>query len=180
MVQECHLWLSLAERSNVDSVLSRHSRLPGWTVRRHCRGLCPAVLGSTKQTKAIQHIFPRCDAPSATAPPQSKPQSARRRGRPPVSSRTARSHAESSPRPAHRASREIAAPPAPLKTSVAIRETLVLREAIAVLLVKDAIELVPPAEMRQGIYSPYFIIPKKALYGKWASGSSTVSSRASV
>ncbi len=67
-----------------------------------------------------------------------------------------------------------------LKTSVAIRETLVLREAIAVLLVKDAIELVPPAEMRQGIYSPYFIIPKKALYGKWTSGSSTVSSRASV
>ncbi len=32
---------------------------------------------------------------------------------------------------------------------------------IAVLLAKDAIEPVPPAEMRQGFYSPYFIVPKK-------------------
>ncbi len=31
----------------------------------------------------------------------------------------------------------------------------------AVLLAKDAIEPVPPAEMRQGFYSPYFIVPKK-------------------
>ncbi len=29
------------------------------------------------------------------------------------------------------------------------------------LLAKDAIEPVPPAEMRQGFYSPYFIVPKK-------------------
>ncbi len=34
-------------------------------------------------------------------------------------------------------------------------------EEIAVLLAKDAIEPVPPAEMRQGFYSPYFIVPKK-------------------
>ncbi len=114
MVQECHLWLSLAERSNVDKVyfldaLVSQAGLFGDTVE-DCAQQFSAV---QKQTKAIQHIFPRCDAPSATAPPQSKPQSARRRGRPPVSSRTARSHAESSPRPAHRASHEIAAPPPP-------------------------------------------------------------------
>ncbi len=30
------------------SALSRRSRLPGWTVRRHCRGLCPSVLSSTE------------------------------------------------------------------------------------------------------------------------------------
>ncbi len=48
-----------------------------------------------------------------------------------------------------------------LETSVAVRNTPVLREEIAVLLAKDAIEPVPPAEMRQGIYSPYFIVPKK-------------------
>ncbi len=48
-----------------------------------------------------------------------------------------------------------------LETSVAVRNGPVLREEIAVLLAKDAIEPVPPAEMRQGFYSPYFIVPKK-------------------
>ncbi len=43
---------------------------------------------------------------------------------------------------------------------MAVRNTPVLREEIAVLLAKDAIEPVPPAEMRQGFYSPYFIVPK--------------------
>ncbi len=42
MAQPC--W---EERSR-QSELSRRSRLPGLTVRRHCRGLCPAVLGSTE------------------------------------------------------------------------------------------------------------------------------------
>ncbi len=48
-----------------------------------------------------------------------------------------------------------------LETSVALLNAPVLREEIAVLLAKDAIEPVPPAEMRQGFYSPYFIVPKK-------------------
>ncbi len=48
-----------------------------------------------------------------------------------------------------------------LETSVAVWNSPVLREEIAVLLAKDAIEPVPPAEMRQGFYSPYFIVPKK-------------------
>ncbi len=38
----------------------------------------------------------------------------------------------------------------------------ILRAEIAVLLAKDAIELVPPADMRSGFYSPYFIVPKKS------------------
>ncbi|KAI2646886.1 ORF V: Enzymatic polyprotein [Labeo rohita] len=33
---------------------------------------------------------------------------------------------------------------------------------VAVLLAKDAIEPVPPAEMKSGFYSPYFIVPKKS------------------
>ncbi len=37
----------------------------------------------------------------------------------------------------------------------------ILRAEIAVLLAKDAIEPVPPADMRSGFYSPYFIVPKK-------------------
>ncbi len=44
---------------------------------------------------------------------------------------------------------------------MAVRDALVLCEEIAVLLAKDAIESVPPAEMRQGFYSPYVIVPKK-------------------
>ncbi len=47
-------------------------------------------------------------------------------------------------------------------TSVKAVDTHVLRAEIAVLLVKDAIELVPPADMRSGFYSPYFIVPKKS------------------
>ncbi len=45
---------------------------------------------------------------------------------------------------------------------MAVRDAPVLHEEIAVLLAKDAIEPVPPAEMRQGFYSPYFIVPKKS------------------
>ncbi len=37
---------------------------------------------------------------------------------------------------------------------------------IAVLLAKDAIKPVPPAEMKQGFYSPYFIVPNKK---RWSS-----------
>ena len=38
----------------------------------------------------------------------------------------------------------------------------VLRAEIAVLLAEDAIEPAPPADMRSGFYSPYFIVPKKS------------------
>ncbi len=48
-----------------------------------------------------------------------------------------------------------------LEMSVAVRNAPVLCEEIAVLLAKDAIEPVPPAERRQGFYTPYFIVPKK-------------------
>ncbi len=44
---------------------------------------------------------------------------------------------------------------------MAVQNAPVLHEEIAVLLAKDAIEPVPPAEIRQGFYSPYFIVPKK-------------------
>ncbi len=64
-----------------------------------------------QQTEAIQHILPRRDAPS-TAAPGARPQSARRRGRPPASSRAAPPQAESTHRPVRRASRRRAAPPA--------------------------------------------------------------------
>ncbi len=47
-----------------------------------------------------------------------------------------------------------------LETLMAVRNAPVLHEEIAVLLAKEAIKPIPPAE-RQGFYSPYFIVPKK-------------------
>ncbi len=50
-----------------------------------------------------------------------------------------------------------------LKTSVAVRNAPVLREEIAVLLAKDAIEPVSPAEMMQGFYSLTSSYPRKVV-----------------
>ncbi len=47
-------------------------------------------------------------------------------------------------------------------TSVKAVDAPVLHAEIAVLLAKDVIEPVPPADMRSGFYSPYFIVPKKS------------------
>ncbi len=125
VVQERHLWLSHAERSDVDKVsfldaLVSQAGLFGDTVE-DCAQQFSAV---QKQTEAIQHILPRCEAPSATAPPQGKPLSARRRGRPPVSSRAAPPRAESSPRPARRASRRSVAPPVFQLAPISSREAI--------------------------------------------------------
>ncbi len=100
VVQDHHLWLSLVELSDVDKVHFldapvSQAGLFGDTVE-DCVQPFSAV---QKQIEAIQHILPRRDAPSSTAPLQAKPQSAHRRGRPPVSSGSAPPHAESSPRP---------------------------------------------------------------------------------
>ncbi len=46
-------------------------------------------------------------------------------------------------------------------TSVKPADAPVLHAEIAVLLAKDAIEPVPPADMRSGLFSPYFIVPSK-------------------
>ncbi len=51
-----------------------------------------------------------------------------------------------------------------LETLVAVRNAPVLREEIAVLLAKDAIEPVPPAEIKQGFYSPYCHSLRPILY----------------
>ncbi len=91
VVQERRLWLSLAERSEVDKVrfldaLVSQAWLFGDTVEE-CAQQFSAV---QKQTEAT-HLAPAW----CTAPPQSKTQSACRRGRPPVSSRAAPPRAES-------------------------------------------------------------------------------------
>ncbi len=98
VVQERHLWLNLAEMKDVDKARFLDAPISqgglfGDTVEGFAQ----------QQTEAIQHILPRRDAPS-TAAPGARPQSARRRGRPPASSRAAPPQAESTHRPAPPAS----------------------------------------------------------------------------
>ncbi len=78
VVQECHLWLNLAEMRDVDKAhfldtpISQ-AGLFGDTVE----GFAQQFSAVQQQTEAIQHILPQHDAPS-TAAPGARPQSARR------------------------------------------------------------------------------------------------------
>ncbi len=106
LVQERHLWLNLADMKDVvkarflDAPISQ-AGLFGDTVE----GFAQQFSAVQQQIEAIQR-----DAPTTTAP-GARPQSARCRGRPPVSSRAAPPQVESTSRPKHRASRTRAAPP---------------------------------------------------------------------
>ncbi len=111
VVQERHLWLNLVEVKDVDKARFLDPPISQAGLFGNSRGLCPAVLGGTAADRGDPAHLPRRDAPS-TAAPGARPQSARRRGHPPVSSRAAPPQAESIPWPARRASRRRAAPPA--------------------------------------------------------------------
>ncbi len=112
VVQERHLWLNLAEMKDVDKARFLDAPISqGGLFGDTAEGFAQQFSAVQQQTEAIQHILPRRDAPS-TAAPGARPQSARRRGRPPASSRAAPPQAESTHRPARRASRRRAAPPA--------------------------------------------------------------------
>ncbi len=113
VVQERHLWLKLAEMNDVDKARFLDASISqaglfGDTVEGFAQ-----QFSAVQQTEAIQHILARRDAPTTTAP-GARPQSARRRGRPPASSRAAPPQAELTPRPARQASRRRAAPPVSL------------------------------------------------------------------
>ncbi len=112
VVQERHLWLNLAEMKDVDKARFLDAPISqGGLFGDTVEGFAQQFSAVQQQTEAIQHILPRCDAPS-TAAPGARPQSARRRGRPPASSWAAPPQAESTHRPVRRASRRRAASPA--------------------------------------------------------------------
>ncbi len=111
VVQERHLWLNLAEMKDVDKARFLDAPISqGGLFGDTVEGFAQQFSAVQQQTEAIQHILPRRDAPS-TAAPGARPQSARRRGRPPASSRAAPPQAESTHRPVRRASRRRATPP---------------------------------------------------------------------
>ncbi len=112
VVQEHHLWLNLAEMKDVNKARFLNAPISqGGLFGDTVEGFAQQFSAVQQQTEAIQHILPRRDAQS-TAAPGARPQSARRRGRPPASSRAAPPQAESTHRPVRRASRRRAAPPA--------------------------------------------------------------------
>ncbi len=83
VVQERHLWLSLAEMKDVDKARFLDAPISqGGLFGDTVEGFAQQFSAVQQQTEAIQHILPRRDAPS-TAAPGARPQSARRRGRPP-------------------------------------------------------------------------------------------------
>ncbi len=87
VVQERHLWLTLADMREsdkhrfLDSPISQAS-LFGEAVEDFAQQFSAAQ----KQTEAFRHILPRRSAAVSTPPPAAAPPSARRRGRPPAAS----------------------------------------------------------------------------------------------
>ncbi|XP_050958021.1 uncharacterized protein LOC127159160 [Labeo rohita] len=130
------------------------------------------------QTEAIKHILPRCESSAASTsapppPPLPKESRAPRRGRragcgrgaQPTPTKTSRKLAKSfslgSSLERRSASSDSGSTLQKVTFEAEDTDTSVLCAEFAVLLAKDAIEPVPPAEMKLGFYSPYFIVPKK-------------------
>ncbi len=116
VVQERHLWLSLADMREsdkhrfLDSPISQ-AGLFGDAVEDFAQQFSAAQ----KQTEAIRHILPRRSAAVSTPPPAAAPPSARRRRRPPAASTSAPARPQQQPssqRPQHGAGRRKAAQPA--------------------------------------------------------------------
>ncbi len=116
VVQERHLWLSLADMREsdkhrfLDSPISQ-AGLFGDAVE----DLAQQFSAAQKQTEAIRHILPRRSAAVSTPPPAAAPPSARRRRRPPAASTSAPARPQQQPssqRPQHGAGRRKAAQPA--------------------------------------------------------------------
>ncbi|KAI2646800.1 ORF V: Enzymatic polyprotein [Labeo rohita] len=108
------------------------------------------------QMETNKHILPRRDKASGARPPPAC--------RPPAATTPAPPLARSqgaTPQQGRRASRRKRAQPVSL-VDPDDTDAFVLRGEIVILLVKDAIEPVPPAEMKTGFYSPYFIVLKKS------------------
>ncbi|KAL0199171.1 hypothetical protein M9458_007711, partial [Cirrhinus mrigala] len=110
VVQERHLWLTLAQMADVDKARFLNAAISQG-------GLFGDTFSAVqKQTEAIKHILPRRDSTTTSARPQPPP--AHHRGRPPAAPKTlalspAEAHNARLAARRHRAGRGRAAPPAP-------------------------------------------------------------------
>ncbi len=111
VVQERHLWLTLADMREsdkhrfLDSPISQAGLLEDFAQQ---------FSAAQKQTEAFRHILPRWSAAVSTPPPAAAPPSARRRGRPPAASTSAPARPQQQPalRPQRGAGRRRPAQPA--------------------------------------------------------------------
>ncbi len=98
VVQERHLWLTLADMREadkhrfLDSPISQ-AGLFGEAVEDFAQQFSAAQ----KQTEAFRHVLPRRSAAVSTPPPAAAPPSARRRGRPPAASTSAPARPQQQP-----------------------------------------------------------------------------------
>ncbi len=115
VVQEHHLWLTLADMREsdkhrlLDSPISQ-AGLFGKAVE----DIAHQFSATQKQMEAFRHILPRRSAAVSTPPPAAAPPSARRRGRPPAASTSAPARPQQKPsqRPQRGAGRRKVAQPA--------------------------------------------------------------------
>ncbi len=115
VVQERHLWLTLADMREsdkhrfLDAPISQ-AGLFGEAVE----GFAQQFSAAQQQTEAFRHILPWRSAAVSTPPPAAAPPSARRRGRPPAASTSAPARPQQQPsqRPQRGAGRRKAAQPA--------------------------------------------------------------------
>ncbi len=182
VVQELYLWLNLAEMKDVDKARFLDAPISqGGLFGDTAEGFAQQFSAVQQQTEAIQHILPRRDAPSTAAPggqasvrdpgssvrmPQNAPPSVPSTPTPFRCTTTGTSIVPLEPL-AQRLEAWLTLPSLSRWLTRTIRLGYVIQftrrppKFNGVLLAKDAIEPVPPAEMRQGFYSPYFIVPKK-------------------
>ncbi len=106
VVQERHLWLTLADMRESD----KHRFLDSPIFAQQ-------FSAAQKQTEAFRHILPRRSAAVSTPPPAAAPPPAHRRRRPPAASTSAPARPQQQPSqwPQHGAGRRKAARPAPAK-----------------------------------------------------------------
>ncbi len=113
VVQECHLWLCLADMRESDKMWFLNAPVSqtglfGDAVENFAQQFSAAQ----KQTEAIRHILPRRAAAASTRPPVAAPQSTRRRGRPPAAAPAPAQQSQQPPAKQRRgAGRRAAAPP---------------------------------------------------------------------
>ncbi len=106
VVQECHLWLCLADMRDTNKVRFLNSPVSqtglfGDAVENFAQQFSAVQ----KQSEAISHILPRRSAVASTLPPAA-PQPARRRGQPPATAPAPTPQQQPPPKRRHGASRK--------------------------------------------------------------------------
>ncbi len=115
VVQERHLWLTLADMREADKHRFLDSPISqAGLFSEAVEDFAQQFSAAQKQTEAFRHILPRRSAAVSTPPPAAAPPSARRRGRPPAASTSAPARPQQQPalRPQRGAGRRRPAQPA--------------------------------------------------------------------